>query len=84
VLAQHDLRRVRKVLDVYSLHHVRKVFVFRHHVELVVPDPAGDVQVARPYARPPAVGNRGLGMQHGPVPLENPQTCLEERLVPGT
>ena len=81
---QHDFGRALEVLDEHRFHLPGKPRVLDDDVELAIADPARDVQVRRSDARPAAVGDRRLRMQHGPVPLEHADAALEQRPVPGT
>jgi hypothetical protein len=70
-----------EVTEVHPLHGSREAFIFDHDVQLVVTDPARDIQIAGAYPRPAAIGDCALGMHHGPVPLVDPDPRFEQRAV---
>ena len=78
---QHDFSGVAKVVQVHRLHLCSETFVFSNHVELPIADPTGKIQIGRSDARPAAVRNRGLGVEHGPGPLEDAHPGGEQPLV---
>jgi hypothetical protein len=78
---QHHLAGAREVLQVLLLHRGAEALVFHDHVQLAVAEPARDVEVGRADARPAPVRHRGLGVDHGPVPLEHLDAALEQRAI---
>ena len=76
---EHDFCRAREVGLVLRSHRFAEAPVLDRHVEPVVPHPARDVEIGRPDARAQSVRNRGLRMQHRPVPLEDSHASGREQ-----
>ena len=57
--------------------------VFDRDVELVVADPARQIEIGRSHARPAPVRHRRLRVQHRAVPFEHPYAAFQKRAVTG-
>ena len=63
------------------LHLPGEVAVRARHIELTVGNPACQIGIARADPCPATIGDRGLGMQHRPVPLEDPHPGLQQGAI---
>src|SRR5690242_3260279 len=78
---EDDLGRIRQVAQVCVLHLRGERSVFDDRVELAIAQPAGKVEVRRADARPAAVRDGCLRVNHRSVPLEDADPRFEERTV---
>ena len=73
--------RVVEIGEVHRLELMRERLVLDDHVELAVPEPAGDVEIGRSDAGPASVRHGGLRVQHRAVPFEHAHAGFEQRPV---
>src|SRR5215216_2495507 len=81
---EEDFAGVREVFFEQLFHLGGEAGVLGHEVYLPVGDEACDVQVRRSHLRPPAVCDEGLGVDHRPPVLEDPDPRLQELPVART
>src|SRR5690606_3062907 len=80
---EHDLRGVGEVFKVRILHQGSESAILYARIELVVAEPARNVEVRGTYACPRAICHRRLGVHHGTLPLEDAHARLQERPIAG-
>jgi hypothetical protein len=56
--------------------------ILDEHVELIVSQEARRVEIARSYSHPAVIAHDALGVQHGSVPLIDPDPASEQVPVP--
>jgi hypothetical protein len=81
VRVEHDLRGVLEVAFVHVRELAGDACVLDGDVELVVADPAREIEVGRSHARPAGVRDRRFRVQHRAVPFEDAYVRFEERPV---
>src|SRR5215211_6260405 len=80
---EEHLPRVGEIFLEEPLHLRGETGVFGHEVDLPVGGEAAEIEVGRAHFRDPAVRHEGLGVDHRPPVLEDPDPCLEELPVAG-